>query len=72
MSAPLSLSDHQLEMVQQAASMLALRERDHFMRSVASRVVAIGVDDAAIATAIQLVLSGYGVSVSVPFKRSST
>lgn len=57
---PLALTDRQLELVNNAAALLAPSERDGFLRSIANRVADGPRSDAAVTTAIQFVLSAYG------------
>ena len=62
MTAPLALSDHQLSLLQSAASRVPLHDRDRFLRSVAGRLTDVtDVDDSALATAIDFVLATRGM-----------
>jgi hypothetical protein len=59
----LSLSNHQLRQVQQAAAMLPLNARDSFLRSVAGRLSEIATpSDAQVDHAVRFVLSCRGVA----------
>jgi hypothetical protein len=60
----LSLSDHQLKTLQQAAAMLPVNDRDTFLRSVGGRLSDIATPtDRDIAHAVSFVLSCRGIAV---------
>lgn len=66
MTMPLALTDTQLALVQQAAGMIPVHDRCHFLRSVANRLgdVAHPSDDA-IQDAVDFVLNCRGVAAGV-------
>jgi hypothetical protein len=64
----LSLSDKQMEVVQQAAAMLPTNNRDPFLRSVAGRLADVATPtDYDVATAVTFVLNTRGVSTPLYF-----
>jgi len=63
MTMPLSLSDQQLALVQQAASMIPVHDRCHFLRSIANRIGDIAhPSDDDIREAVDLVLNCRGIA----------
>jgi hypothetical protein len=60
----LTLSDHQLQQVQQAAAMLPVNDRDTFLRSMAGRLSAIRFPtDYDVSNAVNFVLGCRGIAV---------
>jgi hypothetical protein len=70
---PLSLSDSELALVQRAASLLRIDQRDGFLRSLANYLGNLpyrpGITD--VRRAITLILGGHGVAVGVDMFRTN-
>jgi hypothetical protein len=69
----LSLSNHQLQQMQQAAAMLPVNGRDSFLRSVAGRLLAIDTPtDSDVARALSFVLGLRGVAVGHAYHKENS